>query len=128
VGIIRMLEARIRSAGGKTRNNMAIPTGVMRPPAAPWSTRNTTSSPRLPARPHRADEAVKSTTEKSSTFRPPKRSPIHPEAARNTPVLTRKAMTTLSTASGLVWKSRPITGRATLTIVVSMMAMNRAAT
>ena len=62
-----MLEARTRSAGGKTRNSMAIPTGVIRPPAAPCTTRNTTSSPRLVARPHRADEAVNRTTEKSRT-------------------------------------------------------------
>src|SRR5260370_5795477 len=46
----------------------------------------------------------------------------------NTARLTRKAMETLSTAVGLTEKSRPMVGRATLTMVVSMMDMNMAAT
>ena len=37
-------------------------------------------------------------------------------------------MTTPSTAVGGMWKSRPIVGRATLTIVMSMMFMNMADT
>jgi hypothetical protein len=37
----------------------------------------------------------------------------------NTPVETRNAIEMLSTASGEVWKSLPITGSATLTIVTS---------
>ena len=43
-------------------------------------------------------------------------------------MLTRNAIDTLSTPSGGVWKSRPIAGSATFTIVVSMIAMNSAAT
>ena len=42
--------------------------------------------------------------------------------------LTRYAMTTPSTAVGAIWKSRPIVGSATLTIVMSMMFMNIADT
>ena len=37
-------------------------------------------------------------------------------------------MTMPSTAVGAMWKSRPIVGRATLTIVMSMMFMNIADT
>ena len=43
VGTVRMLAARTRSAGGKTRYSMAMPTGAIMPPPAPWRTRNTTS-------------------------------------------------------------------------------------
>ena len=32
---VRMLAARTRSAGGKTRKSMAIPTGAIMPPPAP---------------------------------------------------------------------------------------------
>ena len=42
--------------------------------------------------------------------------------------LTRYAITTPSTAVGSMWKSRPMVGRATLTIVMSMMFMNMADT
>ena len=41
---------------------------------------------------------------------------------------TRKAIEMPSTAVGLVWKSWPIVGNATFTIVTSMMLMNIAAT
>ena len=36
VGTVRMLAARTRSAGGKVRNSMAMPTGVSIPPPTPW--------------------------------------------------------------------------------------------
>ena len=105
-----MLDARTLSAGGNTRNSIAIPTGVMSPPPTPCSTRNTTSSPRLEASPHSAEATVKMTRAPRRTFRPPKRSPSQPEAAMKTPVLTRNAIEMLSTASGAEWKSRPIDG------------------
>ena len=37
-------------------------------------------------------------------------------------------MATVSTESGRTWNSRPMVGRATLTMVTSMMFMNMAAT
>ncbi len=46
----------------------------------------------------------------------------------NTARLTRKAIEMLSTAVGLTAKSRPMVGRATLTMVTSMIDMNMAAT
>src|SRR6516162_9208779 len=64
----------------------------------------------------------------SNTLLPPKRSPSQPEAGMNTARLTRYAMTTPSTAVGAMPKSRPIVGRATLTMVMSMMFMNIADT
>ena len=39
VPTVRMLAARTRSAGGKTRKSMAIPTGAIMPPPAPCMTR-----------------------------------------------------------------------------------------
>ena len=46
----------------------------------------------------------------------------------NTARLTRYAIATVSTASGRTWNSLPMVGRATFTIVMSMMFMNMAAT
>src|SRR5581483_6331773 len=63
-----------------------------------------------------------------STRLAPKRSPSQPDVGMNTARLTRKPITTVSTDSGREWKSRPIVGRATLMIVVSMIAMNMALT
>ena len=78
--------------------------------------------------PQSADAAVNSTIAVSSTRLPPNRSPSQPEAGMNTARLTRNPIAMLSTAVGLTWKSRPIVGSATLTIVASMIDMNRAAT
>src|SRR5450755_2183827 len=50
------------------------------------------------------------------------------DAGMNTARLTRKAIEIPSTAVGATRKSRPIDGSATLTIEVSMMLMNIAAT
>jgi len=107
---------------------MAIPTGASMPPPAPWRIRNSTNSPRLDATPHSAEATEKTAIAVSSTRLPPNRSPSQPDAGMNTARLTRKAMETLSTAVGLTEKSRPMVGRATLTMVVSMMDMNMAAT
>jgi hypothetical protein len=65
---------------------------------------------------------------KSSTRRSPKRSPSHPETGMNTARLTRNPMATVSTASGATANWRPSVGRATLTMVASMIVMNMAAT
>ena len=128
VGTVRIAAALTRSPGGKARYSIAIPTGASMPPPAPWRIRNATSSPRLDAIPHNADAAVNTAMAVSMTRLPPKRSPSQPEAGMKTARLTRKAIETLSTAVALTPKSRPIVGRATLTIVTSMMLMNIAAT
>ena len=128
MGTVRMAEALMRSSGGNARNSIAIPTGASMPPPAPCRIRNATSSPRLEASPHSAEAAVNTTMAVSSTRLPPKRSPSQPDAGMNTARLTRKAIEMLSTAVGLTPKSRPMVGRATLTIVTSIMLMNIAAT
>ena len=128
VGTVRMAEARMRSSGGNARYSMAIPTGASMPPPAPCRTRNATSSGRLCAWPHRADAIVNTAIAMSSTRLPPNRSPSQPDAGMNTARLTRKPMEMLSTAVGVTEKSRPMVGRATLTIVTSMIDMNMAAT
>ena len=89
VGVVRMLAARTRSAGGKTRKSMAIPTGASIPPPTPWRIRNSTSWVMLAANPQRAEATVKITIAASSTCFPPNRSPSHPEAGMNTARLTR---------------------------------------
>ncbi len=88
VGMTRMADARTRSACGNARNSMVRPTGVIRPPPAPCRTRNATSSPRLPASPHKADATVKTAMEPSSTWRGPIRSPSHAAAGMNSATLT----------------------------------------
>src|SRR6201996_5355369 len=98
------------------------------PPAAPCRIRNPTSSARLEATPHSAEAPVNSAIAVSRTRLPPYRSPSHPEAGMLMARLTRKAMAMPSTAVALTPKSRPMVGRATLTIVASRMLMNMAAT
>jgi len=88
VGMTRIDDARTRSACGNARNSMVMPTGVMRPPPMPCSTRNATSSSRLPARPHRAEATVKIAIEPSRTWRGPSRSPSHAAAGMNSATLT----------------------------------------
>ncbi len=128
VPMVRMLAARTRSEGGNTRKSMAMPTGANMPPPAPWMTRKKMSWVMFWARPQRTDPTVKTTMADIRTRFPPKRSPSQPEAGMNTARLTRYAMTIPSTAVGAMWKSRPIVGRATFTMVMSMMFMNMAET
>jgi hypothetical protein len=98
------------------------------PPAAPWKIRNMTSSARLEATPHSAEAPVNSAIAVSRTRLPPYRSPSQPDAGMLIARLTRKAMAMPSTAVALTLKSRPMVGRATLTIVASRMLMNIAPT
>ena len=98
------------------------------PPAAPWKIRNVTSSDRLEATPHSAEAPVNSAMAVSRTRFPPYLSPSQPDAGMLMARLTRKAMAMPSTAVALTPKSRPMVGRATLTIVASRMLMNMAAT
>ena len=58
----------------------------------------------------------------------PKRSPSHPAAGMKTARLTRNPTTTESREAVRSWNSRPMLGRATFTMVMSMMVMNMAAT
>ncbi len=95
-----MLAARTRSAGGKTRKSIAMPTGAIIPPPAPCTTRKVTSWVMFWASPQRTEPRVKTTMALISTRLPPKRSPSQPEAGMKTARLTRYAMTTPSTAVG----------------------------
>ncbi len=128
VGTVMMLATRMRSDGGNARYSMAMPTGIIMPPPAPWTTRKATSWVMFWATPHSAEPIVKTTMDISNTLLPPKRSPSQPDEGMKTARLTRYAITMPSTAVGGIWKSRPIVGSATLTIVTSMMFMNMADT
>ena len=67
---------------------MVIPTGVIRPPPIPCSTRNATSSPKPLASPHRADAAVKTAMAPSRTCRGPSRSPSQAAAGMESATAT----------------------------------------
>ena len=58
----------------------------------------------------------------------PNRSPSQPAAGMKTARLTRKPIATESRLAVRSWNCRPILGRATLTMVMSMMLMNMAET
>ena len=89
VGTISTWLALIRSAGGNARVIIVIPTGTRVPPPSPCSARNATSSGSEVARPHSADAAVNTVIAASRTLRPPKRSPIQPDAGIATASVTR---------------------------------------
>ena len=71
--------ARARRAGGKVRNSMACPTGMIRPPPMPWMTRKITSWGSEPDRPHSAEAPVNRARASRKVRRVPNRSPIQPD-------------------------------------------------
>jgi hypothetical protein len=94
VGSTRIADAFTRSAGGKVRISIEVPTGVSSPPPMPWTNRKKTSSLKLVDTPHSTEAAVNSARAKSRTLRLPKRSPIHPEAGMKTASDTRNEIDT----------------------------------
>jgi hypothetical protein len=82
----------------------------------------------LCASPHSTEPTVNTAIATNRTRLPPKRSPSQPDAGMKTAKLTRYAITIPSTAVGAMWKSRPMVGSATFTMVMSMMFMNIADT
>ena len=61
----KMAMARPRSSGGKASTRMAWDMGWSPPPPIPWMMRKKISMPRLVARPHIMEAAVKTTTDNS---------------------------------------------------------------
>ena len=84
-----MPAARARRAGGKVRNSMACPTGMIRPPPTPWMTRKMTSWVSEPDRPHSAEAPVNSTRASRKVRRVPNRSPIQPDDGMTTARVSR---------------------------------------
>jgi len=84
VGMIKIEAAFARSAGGKARNNMAVPTGVSMPPPTPWRTLKAINSLSDVARPQRMEAPVNAASAKRNTRLVPILSPIHPEAGMKT--------------------------------------------
>jgi hypothetical protein len=80
VGTTKIAEALARSAGGNSRNNMAVPTGVIMPPPTPWMKRNNESSARECAWPQSTDAAVKVKRAKRKIRFVPNLSPSQPDA------------------------------------------------
>ena len=120
--------ALARSAGGKARKSMAVPTGVSMPPPTPCRMRNVMSCPTLCDRPQSADAAVKANSAKRKVFLVPKRSPTQPDAGIHTASDRRYPSTTHSTVDAVVCRSLTNDGMATLMMVVSMMSMNNPVT
>ena len=78
--------------------------------------------------PQQTEAAVKTRMARSSIRFMPKRSPSQPAAGMKTARLTRKPIATESREAVCSWNWRPMLGSATLTMVMSMMVMNMAAT
>ena len=72
------MDAFARSAGGKARNSMAMPTGVSMPPPTPCSTRKKMSCSMVVEKPHAADPAVNAASANRNVRLVPNRSPSHP--------------------------------------------------
>ena len=128
VGMIRIREAAARRSGGKARKSIARPTGVNIPPPTPWRTRKAMSSPSEVDKPHRHELTVNTISANWNVRFVPNRSPIQPDAGIHTARLSRYPVTTHSIDAVGTSNSAANVGRATLTIVMSMMLTNMAAT
>jgi hypothetical protein len=78
-----------RSAGGKARKSMAVPTGVSMPPPTPCSTRNAISDSTLQARPQRIEASVNTERANMNVRLVPNRSPAQPLTGMKTARLRR---------------------------------------
>ena len=87
-GIMTIIAALARSAGGKARNSIAMPTGVSIPPPTPWSTRNRISCPIEDDIEHSNEPRVNAARANRKIRFVPNRSPSQPDAGIHTARLT----------------------------------------
>ena len=92
----------------------------------PWVTRIAIRTASVPASEAPSDAAVNTARPAMITRRRPSRSAARPPSSRNPPYASSYAVTTHSRLVCEKWRSRPIVGRAVLTIVRSMTVMNAA--
>jgi hypothetical protein len=112
-----------RSRSGKVATITASELGVSKAPATPWSARNAISSPIEGATAHSREHTPKPATPRLNTRRSPKMSPSDPPSRISEPRVNRYALLTHC------WPARPpprlrwIDGSATLTTLLSRIAM-----
>src|SRR3954452_14628100 len=125
-GIVIQFIAETRAARGKLRSRTSLPTGVIIAPPNPCTTRIAISIGRLSAIPHSAEPPAKISTAAQNTRRDPKRSAIQPLTGMNTARLSRYAVITRLSRSGVSPRLFAIAGIATAIIVESSPSMKKA--
>ncbi len=88
-GTVNQTMAATMPSGGTARNRIRRPTGTIMAPPIPCRIRNTTSSGRLLAKPHRVEASENSAIAIQNTRRAPSRSASQPLSGRNTARLSR---------------------------------------
>lgn len=88
-------------------------------PPKPCTARAAISSVCEGATPHASDASVNTTRPARNMRRWPYRSPSRPPSSRQPPNVKRYALTTQTSAVPVKWRSAPIDGSATFTIVLS---------
>ena len=100
-------------------------TGFSMDPPTAWTMRKMTRVPRLGARLQRRDPTANVHSPMMKVRRRPKRSAVEPEIIRRLASTSVYASTVHWSPERDAWKSLPMEGRATLTIVTSMPTMSR---
>ena len=125
-GIVIQFIAETSAARGKLRSSTSRPTGVIIAPPNPCTTRIAISIGRLSAMPHSAEPPAKISTAAQNTRRAPNRSAIQPLTGMNTARLSRYAVITRLSRSGVSPRLFAIAGIATAIIVESSPSMKKA--
>jgi len=115
-----------RSAGGKAWETIDSVAGIMNAPPTPCTARQATSHASLWASAMSPLATAKTTTPTRNIRTRPNRSPRRPAVTSRTANASVYALTVHSRPDSVVCRSRWIDGSATLTTVLSSIAMNRA--
>src|ERR1700722_14900674 len=102
-----------------------IATGLSIEPPTACSARNATRAPRPGATLHASEPTVKTARPIWNPIRRPTRSATDPDSISSEAITSMYASTVHCRPETDEWKSRPIDGSATLTMVASMPTMNR---
>ena len=108
------------SRGGNVASSTACPIGMIGAPNAPCATRNMISVSRLPAIPHRIEDAVKPSTVENIRVRQPRRAASQPVIGVATAVATRLSVMTQEISSWVADSVPRICGSTRLAIVIVM--------
>ena len=116
----RIPSALPRSSAGKVVMTIAIVAGISSAPPTPCPARAAISMPSFWDAPQRHENATKITAPSTNIRRRPNRSASRPPAATNAASVSRKEFTTHWSSTADMFRSRPIVGSVTPTIVWSM--------
>lgn len=108
---------------GVTRRTASRPTGTIRAPPTPCSTRAPTSSGRVGLRAQSSEARVKTAIARVKIRRTPNRSLSHPDAGMSTATVRRNAVTVIATDAESTPRSSAIAGAAVVTMVASRFSM-----